>query len=207
MRPKFYNFNCRESNALDLRQAEAVLKYKPDIVFLEYPNNDNELRPITKSVKKFSKEIVKTSPWAKSDLIMWKNVEYLWKKGLKTKVYAIDGPGELNSEFMLAWHNTYPCATKNWFWWIRIYLRERYMAKYILDALNEYQEGKNPTVLVFLQNFHWNHVKFLLTKPSKEKIWKYYFKKFEKEVSPRTIPKILKKESKVFYKYWQKFPL
>lgn len=197
MRPKFYNFNCRESNALDLRQAEAVLKYKPDIVFLEYPNNEKELKPKTKAAKNFSK----------SDLIMWKNIEYLWRKKIKTKVYAIDGPGELTGQFDLAWHNTYPCAAKNWFWWVKIYLRERLMAKHIEEALNSYEEGKNPTVLVFLQSFHWQHVKFLLTRPSKEKIWRHYFGKFEKEVSPRTIPKILKKESKIFYQYWQKFPL
>lgn len=81
------------------------------------------------------------------------------------------------------------------------------MAQHILNALDDYQEGKNPVVLVFLQSFHWQHVRFLLTKPSREKIWKYYFRKFEKEVSPRAIPKILQKENKVFYKYWKKFPL
>jgi hypothetical protein len=207
MRPRFYNFNCRESNALDLRQAEAVLKYQPDIIFLEYPNNDKELKPRTRAVKSFSKKTLKASPWAKSDLIMWKNVEHLWRKRLKTKVYAVDGPSELNEQYLLAWHNTYPCATKNWFWWVHIYLRERFMAKHITEALNDYEDGKNPVVLIFLQSFHWQHVKFLLTKPSREKMWKYYFGKFEKEISAREIPKILKRENKTFYKYWQKFPL
>ncbi len=207
MRPRFYNFNCRESNALDLRQAEAVLKYEPDIIFLEYPNNNKTLRPIKKPTKKFSPRALRASPWAKSDLIMWKNIEYLWKKGLKTKVYAVDGPSELTEQFKLAWHNTYPCAAKNWFWWVRVYLRERMMSTQINQVLKKYKEKNNPTVLIFLQNFHWQHVKFLLKKPSKEKVWKYYFGDFEKEITKKEVPKTLKRESDIFYKYWQKFPL
>ncbi len=56
LKPIIHNVECTESaTKLDLRQARAVLRYKPDIIFLEYPNNN----VVAKSIKKhggFSKE-------------------------------------------------------------------------------------------------------------------------------------------------------
>ena len=45
---------------------------------------------------------------------------------------------------------------------------------------------KKPTVLIFLQSFHWEHVKFLVKKPNKDEIWDYYFGKFS-EINKKQI--------------------
>lgn len=94
MEPKYIQFDCKETDELDLRQANAVLRYEPDIIILEYPNNnktpnlvfnkyDALKKPkdlVRKRLKKFPDEILKTHPWVKADTIMWKNVVDLWAK-------------------------------------------------------------------------------------------------------------------------------
>lgn len=215
MKIRFIQFDCREKDKLDLRQAKAVLKYKPDIIFLEYPNNKktpdtifNKFSPLNKPIKKlpnkFSKKTLLLCPWLKSDIIMWDNIVHLWKKEKhQVLVYYADAKEELLNEWLIVWENMYPSALKNWLWWVKIYLREYYMVKNIKWALSKYKSKENLTVLVFLQSFHWEHVRFLLKNPSSKQIWNYYFGKF-KGLKPSIITKILQKENKVFYKYWKK---
>ena len=91
----------------------------------------------------------------------------------------------------------YPCATKNWLWWVQIYLRERIMANHISFIVKKYKIKNNQKVLIFLQSFHWGHVKFLLDNPSKKEIWNYYFGKFS-EVTYQRFPRKLAKIIRCF---------
>ena len=210
--PRCIQIDCRETRKLDLRQARAVLQYKPDIIILEYPNNNktpnmifNKYSPANKPLKKlpkFSRETFIINPWVKSDIVMWNNIAYLWgKEKHQVLLYPVDAPTELVKEWFLVWDNMYPCALKNWLWWTRIYLRERYMAKNIQWILSHYLLKKKPTILIFLQSFHWKHVKFLLENPSAKQIWNYYFGRF-KNLQPFLVPQTLKKENMIFYKHW-----
>ena len=73
MKPTYFQFNCKEIDKLDLHQANAVLKHKPDIIVLEYPNNNktpdlpfNQYSPLKKPkgmiksrLKKFPDKVLK----------------------------------------------------------------------------------------------------------------------------------------------------
>lgn len=218
MKPKYIQINCKETAKLDLRQANAILKYKPNIIILEYPNNnrtpdlifnkyDALMKPkamVRKRLQKFPEEILKIHPWVKADQIMWKNVANLWAKDHQILIYAVDAPSELTSEWLDIWKNSYLSVKKNWIWWVQIYLRERIMANNIKWILHNYKADKNPITLIFLQRFHWDHVKFLLNNPSKKEIWNYYFGKFT-EINGLNIAIKIKNSNKIFYKYWKKF--
>ncbi len=218
MKPKYIQFDCKEVDELDLRQANAVTKYKPDIIILEYPNNNKTpdlvfnkyealKKPkelVKKRLKNFSNNVLKIHPWVKADTVMWKNIASLWAKDHQISIYSVDAPSELTSEWLDVWRYTYPCVKKNWLWWVQIYLRERIMTDNIQWILRNYKEKENPTTLIFLQSFHWDHVKFLLKNPSKKEIWNYYFGKFL-EVNRSNIGIKIKSLNKVFYKYWKKF--
>ncbi|MBL7036747.1 hypothetical protein ISR94_02800 [Candidatus Microgenomates bacterium] len=218
MKYKFIQVNCIEGDNIDLRQAESILKYKPDIVLLEYPNNNKTPNTIYNSYKPNNKPLhlikeqqkrlqrhIKTMPWVKSDIVMWENIEKLWKMNHQVLVYRTDAPNKLTNEWFEVWNHMYPCAKRNWLWWVQIYLREKYMAKntkWILDNI-KVKDKKELTVLVFLQSFHWRHVKFLLKDPSTEKIWNYYFGKFP-QVNKNNISEKIKNLNMVFYKHWVK---
>ena len=139
-----------------------------------------------------------------ADMALFDNISKLWKTGHEVLLYPVDAPRELTAENYSVWKNMYPSAMKNWLWWVRIYLREKIMAENIERALKKYNHKDGPKVLVLLQSFHWRHVKFLMKDPSKKKIWKYYFGSF-KEITPRTIGDTIRKENKIFYKYWKKY--
>jgi hypothetical protein len=218
MKPKYIQINCRETDKLDLRQAKAVLRHKPDIIILEYPNNrktpdlpfnkyealEKPKEMVKKRLKGFPKKVLKIHPWAKADTIMWQNIASLWARGHQILVYAVDAPNELTREWLGAWRHAYPCIKKNWLWWVKIYLRERIMASHLQWILKHYKKKQEPMTLIFLQDFHWEHVKFLLNNPSKDKIWDYYFGKFS-EVNKSNIAGKIKKLNRLFYKYWQRF--
>lgn len=218
-KPKYKQFDCIESEKLDLRQAKAVLKYNPDIVILEYPNNNvdpgielNNYSPLDKPKKlvdellaPLSPNILAIHPWAQSDMLMWQNIVKLWSENKQVLVYKVDGPPDLTSEWLEVWNHMYPCAKKNWVWWVQIYLRERIMANNIQNMLDGYEDKPDPTILIFLQSFHWDHVRFLLTQPTKEEIWQYYFGNFSKEITQKTIVQKIQKLNPVFYSYWQRF--
>ena len=218
MKPKYIQVDCKETNKLDLRQAEAVLKHKPDIIILEYPNNnqtpdlefnrfgalEKPKKMVEERIKEFPGEVLKIHPWARADTVMWKNIANLWSSGHQVLVYAVDAPNELTREWLEVWSYTYPCVKKNWVWWVQIYLRERKMADNVRWILDHYEGKNNPTILVFLQNFHWDHVQFLLSGPTKDEIWDYYFGKFS-SVNKDNIEEKIKSLNKVFYKYWKRF--
>lgn len=217
MKPTFYQFNCREQNRPDYRQARAVLKYRPDIIIFEAPEKNGspdvifnryvcdkkpkeEIKKIQNDLKRVSKEF----GYVLSDVRTWQNIDSLWKMGHNTLLYNVDAPSELRSKWFEVWEHMYPCAAKNWLWWVRIYLRERIMANHIKNILRNYKEKSNPTILIFLQSFHWIHVKFLLTNPSKNEIWDYYFGDF-REITRKNIAIKIKKMNSIFYKYWKKY--
>lgn len=216
MKGTFIQVDCIEGKKLDPKQAKAVIKYKPDIILLEYSDEgktpdtifnkytteNKPWRLLEEQIKRLKKHAVIT-PWIKSDILMWRNVSKLWRSGHEVKVYRIDAPRDLVGEWNEVWRNMYPSARKNWLWWVRIYLREKYMAKNIEWIFSKYKLKDDSTILVFLQSFHWEHVQFLLTNPLRDEIWKYYFGNFP-EVSQTTIAEKIKSNNKVFYKYWKR---
>lgn len=222
MKIKFIQVNCREEintkrwTGPDYRQAKAVLKYRPDIIIFESANDnktpdtvynkyDCKHKPI-KLVRERQlslKKHIKSFGDAASGIPMWDNIIKLWNEGHNVLLYNTDASVELRREFFEVWKYMYPCALKNWLWWVRIYLREKCMAKNIRWILQQNRNKEKVTIAVFLQSFHWQHVKFLLKNPTKKQIWKYYFGKF-KEVNSNNIGKKIKEQNKVFYKYWKK---
>jgi len=217
IKPIYHQVNCREQNKVDLRQAKAVLKYKPDIIIFELPEKNNSpetvfnkyncrQKPVVKIklIKKNLKKSAKQFGYALSDIKVWENIEYLWQQEKNVLLYNIDGPTELRQEFFEVWQNMYPSAKKNWLWWVSIYLRDRIMANHLQSILKKYKFQKNPVILIFLQNFHWQHVKFLLKNPTSQEIWQYYFGKFS-EINIKTISHRIKKNNKLFYRYWKKY--
>jgi hypothetical protein len=219
IKPKFIQVNCIESDKLDTRQAEAIKKYRPDVVLLEYPNNNkdpgielNNFLPadkpndlVRKLLAPLPPKVLKIHPWAASDRLMWTNINALWQEGHQVLVYKTDAPSELTSEWLEVWNHAYPQITKNWVWWVQIYLRERLMADNIKKILGDNAKNDRPVVAVFLQSFHWKHVKFLLTEPKKNEIWQYYFGQFKTEVGRKDIAERIKKLNPVFYKYWVRY--
>lgn len=223
MKPKFIQVDVREEintrgwTKPDYRQANAVLKYRPDIIIFEdacgktpdtiYNKFDCKNKPVSlindfqRQLKKIAKEPGMGD--AASDIELWENIKNLWRGGQNVLLYDVDGPKDLRREFFEVWKYMYPCALKNWLWWVRIYLREKYMCKNVEWVLNKNKKNKNLTIAIFLQSFHWEHVEFLLKKPSKKEIWKYYFAKF-KEVGRQNISAKIKKNNNLFYRHWRK---
>lgn len=199
----------------DYRQAESVLKYRPDILIFEsacsktpntiynkYSCQNKPLDLIRKKQDRYKKtSMVPGNGDALSDIKLWDNIIKLWNEGHDVLIYNVDGPERLRTEFFQVWKYMYPCALKNWLWWVRIYLREKYMVKNIRWVLEKHKDRGRLTIAIFLQSWHWKHVKFLLTNPSKKQIWLYYFNSF-KEISPENITQKIKEQNKVFYKYW-----
>jgi len=211
MSVKFIQVSCREGASLDLRQARAVLRYKPDIIFLEYASNGRVPKDMAsgangilgiRRLQQSLKKIAHRDPWVKSDIAMWDGVLKLAEKGFGVEVYACDAPREVVTEWRTVWANMYPSALKNWLWWVRIYIRERYMARNIESVLKK-STKRDLTVLIFLQSFHWEHVRFLMKKPAAKEVWKYYFARF-KEISPSSIGKRIRQENKLFFRHWEK---
>jgi hypothetical protein len=216
--PVFHQINCAENRngVLDLRQAEGIKKYQPDIVILEYPSNSEmpyfELNDfgalekpkelVAQRLRPFSKELLKKDPWVAADIIMWQEIAKLWARGKQVFVYPTDGTFELISEWREVWNHMYPLSTQNWVWWVQIYLRERLMANNVNYVIRKHQDMQKPIVNIYLQNFHWQHVKFLLTHTKTDEIWQFYFGKFSSEVTKETITNEIQRLNPVFFKYW-----
>ncbi len=221
MKIKYTQVDCREEinsknwNKPDFRQAEHVLKFRPDIIITEsaanrtpdtiYNKFNTKQKPL-QDIKKHQQWLKKVSKVpgngdAISDVLLWNNIMKLWNDDHNVLVYNTDGPDKLRSEFFEVWKYMYPCALKNWLWWVRIYLREKYMVENIRWVLEKNKGRKELHIAIFLQNFHWEHVKFLMNNPTKKEIWNYYFAQF-KEISPKNITEKIKEQNKVFYKYW-----
>ena len=220
LKPKFIQFDCIEGDRTDLRQSNAILFYKPDIIIFETPQDIHGPNVITnryscakkpiervdKIIKGLKKE-AKRYLYAASDIIVWENIKKMWKLGINTQIYNVDSPTRLRREFSLFKKPNsvgYPAVRKYWLFWVYLYLRDSYMAKNIKIVLDTYSQKEDPTILIFLQSIHWKHVKFLLTNPSKEEIWKYYFGKFNNLKPNSDMENKIKDRSKVLNYYWVK---
>lgn len=210
---KIHQFSCREENGVDHRQADAILRHNPDVIFWEAPStgrkaslvfdpkkspkkHEGQLKKITKSLQKVSKKY----PWVVSDISVYKNAIELLKNGHRVRIYNVDAPSELLKETIINKWNMMERPRRrgsHLLWWIYIYLRERIMTRNIQPLL----KGDRQTALMFLQKFHWLNVKFLLSNPTKDDIWRYYFGKF-KNINKQNVSEIIKEKNKVLYKYW-----
>jgi hypothetical protein len=218
--PRFIQRSCVEGNKIDLRQADAVIKYQPDIIVFELPQDSKEpskifnryscknkpvekVDEIIKNLKKASKKY----PYAASDIIIWENIKKLWGQGINTQIYNIDAPTRVRRSFNLfkkPISAEYPAVRRDWLFWVYLYLREVHMTKNMQMILHKYPNNKNLTILVCVQSIHWDHTTFLLTNPSKKEIWKYYFGRF-KELKPnKDIENKIKERSRILNYYWKK---
>lgn len=216
LNPKFIQRDCVEGDKADLRQAQAVLKHRPDIIIFEMSCSNGgpgivfnryscENKPFEKVNEIISKLKVsaKKYPYAESDIAVWENIKALWEDGVNAQIYNVDAPDRMRREFNLFTAEGYPSVRKDWLFWTYLYLRDTCMARNIKKALDGYSKKKNPTVLIFLQSIHWKHAQFLLTDPSKEKIWEFYFGRFPR-VKINMIEKHIRERSKVLGEYWKK---
>lgn len=212
MKPKFIQRNCIEGNKIDLRQANSILKYRPDIILFELPASKNRrniifnkysanskpLKKVNIIVKNLKKAAIKY-PYALSDVAVWHNIIKLWAEGHNVSIYNVDAPDRLRREYFLKYEE----AKRDLLFWVYLYIREEYMADNIEKILKKYNDKRNPVVAVLIQSIHWNHIKFLLNKPSKEEIWKYYFGKFHK-IKMESINEKIKKGNPFLFKWWRR---
>ncbi len=214
--PKFIQRDCVEGDKIDSRQAEAVLKYRPDVILFElpagkngpdtvfnkYPCEKKPLKKVDEIIKKLH-DAAKKYPYAESDVLVWENIKKLWADGVNTQIYNVDTPDELRRQNFLFEAGGYPACRKDPVFLAYLFVRDSHMAKNIQEILDRYSEKENPVILVFLQSIHWNHVLFLLGKPSQKEIWKYYFGRFPK-LTPALLVGMILKRSSVLARYWQK---
>lgn len=205
---KFIQVNCREGKSIDLRQANAIKRYHPRIVLLEYPNNDRttafsfnkysaKRKPlrVVRKIQDSLKRVARKNPWVLSDVQMWENIISEWGNGNNLLVYKVDGPTDLVSSGNVA--NDFRGIPHHIKWWVRIYLREQFMLKNTQYILRKHPKENT---LVFLQSFHWNNVEFLLNDPLKSDVWDRYFGRF-RELNRAELEKKIKYD-KTLLKYW-----
>lgn len=221
LKPRFIQRSCVEGNKIDLRQADAVLDHKPDIIFFERPQNKNgkpgtvfnhyscRTKP-TKKINEIIKEAkiaAKEFPYAEGDIFIWKNINKLWDEGINTQIYNVDSPQRMRAEGFYLFNKPisegYPGVRKDWLFWAYLYLRDSYMANNIRSVLKTYSLKPDPTICIFIESIHWQHIQFLLENPSKEKIWKYYFSRFP-GIKPNTLQRKIRERSKIIAEYWEK---
>lgn len=154
-------------------------------------------------MQKRLRKISQADLWVASDIEMFENVVRLWQTGHQVFLYKVDAPSKVVCNSNILHRNRYRHGEKRWLWWVRIYLRERYMTRNVRWILNNYNLVDHPTVLVFLQSFHWEHVKFLLSRPPKKRVWHYYFGQYS-HIKPQTISRMIHNESPILYRYWRK---
>lgn len=187
---KFIQVGCEERDGIDPSQAKAVLKYKPDIIVFEYPQENktpetifNKYTPDKKPKKELARMIKKlktaskNQPWVLSDVVVFENVSKLWDEGKQVYLYFVDAPSKITSarlEENNKLHRPFPKIKKYFWWWKKIYTRESYMTKHLKWILKKHM-SKDPKILIFLEKFHWNNVQFRLKAKSKEDIRAYYF--------------------------------
>lgn len=217
---KIFQYSCREGEGVDLRQANAVLRHRPDAIIFEAPSEGrtassafNKFKPGRKpealfnAVQKEHRKTAKRYPWVLSDVRTYDNIRKLWKKGHDIKLFNVDGPPELLrvdlKKFSARGEPGPERRGTHLLWWVRIYLREKIMTKYIQQILEQEGSKKDAIILVFLQSFHWRNVKFLLTDPPKKAIWRYYFGKF-RTIDTKNIAAVLRDENDTLFKHWKK---
>ena len=80
-----YQFSCKEGGAVDMRQANAILRHKPDVIVFEAPADKtpnlpyNKYSPSNKPLNKLDeyekmlRRVSKKYPWVESDIYVYKN--------------------------------------------------------------------------------------------------------------------------------------
>lgn len=199
-----------------LGKANAVLRYRPDIVLFEYPMRGktpetvfNRYSPIKKPRRKLvgwkdsfrKKELLKIHPWLRGDIKVLESIEALWKEDHQVMLYSIDAPSELTQQMIWAGkdRDVWPC-------WVTNFTREQYMIRNLGYVEQKHQLEKNCKVLVLVADWHWENIKFLKTHPSEEKVWDRYFGQFKK-LTPGNIEDRIKDKNKILFKYWRKTSL
>jgi hypothetical protein len=212
---KYVQSNSSELGTIDLRQANLIKKYKPDIVLFEishtYKLPFNKFKATNKPAKEYEKltqylrKNSKQYPQATADIAIWENIHKLWNEGKNTLVFNIDAPDEIRSHHQ-SFGLPYNTARKQWNFWAYLFIRERYMVKHVAPILKKITKNQKVIVAVFIELEHWKHVLFQLSNPSKKAMWDYYFKRFP-EITPKNIAKKIKEYDKTYYKYWKKVTL
>lgn len=171
---KFIQASCLETDKIDSRQAKAVLKHKPDIILFEYPQENktpetifNKYSPDKKPKKevekiiKMLKKAGKKYPWILSDIKVFENIQKLWSERKQVYLYFIDAPRKITS-YRLDEHGKspkpFPKIKKYEWWWKQMSEREEYMKRHLKWVLKKHK-NKDLKILVFLEKFHWLHVK------------------------------------------------
>jgi hypothetical protein len=214
-----FQYSCIEGNKPDLRQAEAVLRKRPDVILFEAPNNTgdpglayNAYPPTHKPLAEVRKhqtmlqKAAREAPWVVSDIEVYENIKTLWREGHDVKLYHIDAPSELLRETILhGWNNIERPRRRgvHFPWWVYIYLRERIMANTV-ERIFKNKRDKDQVVLAFVQKFHWQHVQFLLTHPTKRAVFDYYFGAFDGLTEATISSKVTQVNNPILLKYWQK---
>jgi hypothetical protein len=215
---RYIQHSCREDSRLDLRQAQAVLRHRPDAILFEAPMDKpsvsllyNKFAPKNKPLKlvhqyqAMLRKVSKTYPWVASDIVVYDNIVRLWRDGHEVKLYNMDGPSDLLHETIRhGWNMTSRPRRRgvHFLWWVYIYLRERAMADNLADVTTKLPP--DAVVLVFLEKFHWLHVQFLLDKPSRKEIFDYYFKAFEDTPHALSV-RVHACGNKSLVKYWSEY--
>src|SRR5512136_799924 len=102
MAPRFVQINCRESEKADPRQSRGILKYRPDIVFFETPQDQipsihllNTYPPLHKPLSSVMalqsklRIVSKKDPWVASDIRTLDNIVKLWNRGHQVLLYNV----------------------------------------------------------------------------------------------------------------------
>ncbi|MBT4804712.1 hypothetical protein HON71_00920 [Candidatus Woesearchaeota archaeon] len=182
-----------------IKKAEAILNHKPEIILFEMPEGSipdfNKYEALEKpkqlileweaSLKKSSKMY----PWLKSEILVVKAINQLWNSGHQVLIYEIDGPQELTS--LAIREEITKKGIMNQVW---NFLRELYMVEKIKKHI---QDDKK--ILVFLHDFHWNNVQFLLTNPSSKRIFNYSFRRSGYD-NPQQVRDLI--ENKMLLTFW-----
>ncbi|MEN9920546.1 MAG: hypothetical protein RL538_439 [Candidatus Parcubacteria bacterium] len=213
---KLIQTSCLESNKIDTRQAEAVARHQPDVIIFESPMQNgsyedvcNGYPPDKKPVHiirermKILRKVAKKYPWVLSDIQMYEHIIALWRQGHDVKLYHVDGPSELLHIHTPGSNQLIPSRRGTYLmWWVRIFLRETYIAKNIGAILKKYKQ-QDVTILVFLQKFHWINVQFRLKNPSKRALWDFYFGRY-KNLDKVLLNQRIRDFNKTLYTYWTK---
>jgi hypothetical protein len=96
LKPKYIQRDCRESENVglrgvvfkpDYRQAEAVTRFRPDIIVFEHPNNNKTPEITGRLVYAPNPELLRVHPWAAADQKLYKNIDDLQRSGHEIKLY------------------------------------------------------------------------------------------------------------------------
>ena len=160
---------------------------------------------MVKEHKKHLRVVAQTYPWVWSEAFVLDNVVDLWKAQQQVDLYNVDAPSELLRQTIIhRWNQLEKPRRRgvHFPWWVYIYLRERMMADTVKQIIPRYREP-DTLALVAMQKFHWLHVQFLLTQPSKQKIFTYYFAAFPNVFMHTLNKKVEGIGNPVLLKYWR----